>query len=187
MLYSNPEKFDIIDILSMRDSQRARYLTTDSTQSFDYGEGLNLPNYNKHRDHDIRLESAFCAVKGLLEIELYPAHKKKLLSDCIWIITEVDGKYKTRFRSEGAINESNQKNLRHEHVFERQFIVDELLSNPSDYEKILLQAVACVVTKEEHERLTSATNKDKNLQGWDRYKFTNIKVFDLLEQIEYKV
>jgi len=44
-----------------------------------------------------------------------------------------------------------------------------------------------MVTKEEHKKLTLATRENKNLQGWDRYKFTNLKVYDLLNQIEFKV
>jgi len=148
---------------------------------------LNLPSYKKHKDHNIRLESAYLAVKVLLETNLYPAHKKELLSICIWKITEADGKYKTRFMSENAINEFNQKNLQHEHVVERQFLVNELLNNPSDYKNTLSKALACIVTKEEHKKLTFATKENKNLQGWKRYKFIGIKVFDLLEQIELKV
>ena len=148
---------------------------------------MNLPKYKKHKDHDERLKSAYLAVKVLLETDLYLSHKKELLSICIWKITEVDGKYTTRYMSEGAITENNKKNLNHEHVVERQFIINELLNNPSDYETILSKAIGCTVTKDEHKELTFITKQNVGIQGWDRYKFINLKVFDLSKQEQLKV
>lgn len=69
---------------------------------------------------------------------------------------------------------------------ERKYLVNELLNNPKDYKKILNQAVACIVTKDEHKILT-AYSRDNNVQGWERYKKANIKVFDLLNQLELRL
>ena len=51
------------------------------------------PEYKKHKDHEKKIKSAITAIKAILPLELYLAHKKELLSICIWKITEADGKY----------------------------------------------------------------------------------------------
>ena len=100
---------------------------------------------------------------------------KELLSILIWKITESNGKYKLRFVSENALIEKSKKNLIHEHVYERAKLVNELLANPSMANDILVNAVACLVTVEDHKALSDV---DKSLHGWDRYKAAGIKVFD---------
>jgi len=150
--------------------------------------GVILYEYTKHRDHAERIRSAYLAIKAILDLDLYKQHKRDLLDICIWKITEVDGKDKTRYRSLEALNEKNSRNLQHEHVFEKSFLIDMLLDNKDDYEHILEKAVACMVTKEEHERLTRISREYKgkiDLQGWARYKMAKIRVYDLLEKKEF--
>ena len=98
---------------------------------------MNLPEYSKHKDHDEIIASAYLAVKTILHTPLYPRHKRDLIDICIWKISEVDGKYRTRFMSLGAVQDYMRGDLRHEHVVERKKLVDELIDNPDDYEKIL--------------------------------------------------
>jgi len=141
---------------------------------------MELPAYKKHKDHDEIIRSAYTAVKAILSLELYPAHKRELLDICIWKISEVDGKYKTRYRSIGALQEMDVRNLRHEHVEERKELIYRLIEDPDNYESILNDIVACIVTKEEHEQLHR-----QNKKGWDRYKAAKIKVFDLINRSEF--
>jgi len=133
------------------------------------------PTYVKHKDHEVRIHSAVTAIEAILPLDLYPSHKKELLSVCIWKITEADGKAKVRYWSEGAIENNNSK-LQHEHVHERQELIARLLSGEA-VNSVVADAVACIVTKEEHTKLGSASN-----HGWQRYKDTGIRVYDAKEQ-----
>lgn len=141
---------------------------------------IELPEYREHKDHQAIIDSAYHAAKSILGLDLYPAHKRELLDICIWKITEVDGKYKTRYRSIGALGESTQGNLQHEHVFEKKKLITDLIDQPENYKTILDTAVACVVTKNEHKLLTAISREDKTLHGWDRYQVANIAVYDLV-------
>lgn len=144
-----------------------------------------LPEYKKHKDFDKRIKSAYLAISEILKLDLYFSHKKELLSTCIWKITEANGKYSTRFISEKALEQiKNKSNIQHEHVFERKYLIEKLLETPSLSEETLNNAIACLVTKDEHKLLTNISKN--NLQGWDRYIEANIKVYDLINQCEYK-
>jgi len=141
---------------------------------------MNLPKFIQHKDRDIRKASAFNAVQAILPLDLYVPHKRELLKVCIWKITEANGKYKTRYRSIGALNENNSGNLQHEHVVEMKSLIDRLLNEPTNYSEILNDAIACVVTKEEHSKLTKVSRESDNLNGWSRYKKAGIIAFDLV-------
>lgn len=131
------------------------------------------PKYIIHKDHDKRINSAILAIKAIVPLDLYPAHKRDLISLCIWKITEADGKLKVRYRSEGALNSKISKTkLQHEHVHQRKKLIDRLL-NGEDVETVIADAVACLVTKEEHQIL----DKSKS-NGWKRYKESGIRVYD---------
>ncbi len=138
---------------------------------------MNFPKYTPHKDRCIRINSAYTAIQAILFLDLYPVHKRELLDVCIWKITEADGKFNTRFRSIGTLDE---KSLRHEHVVERKSIIDRLLLEPDNYYEILNDAIACIVSKDEHDKLTAISKKNRNLSGWERYKAADIRVFDLL-------
>lgn len=128
-------------------------------------------SYKKHPSREYRIESSICAIRAILPLDILEAHKRELLSVCIWKITEADGKWNVRFRSEKALTES--PNLRHEHVFERKELIDRLLSEES-IESVIRDAKACIVTQEEHIALSKQSGS-----GWDRYRGAKIKVFDL--------
>ena len=134
-----------------------------------------MPVYKKHKDREKRLSSAITAINALLPLDLYAAHKKELLGICIWKITEADGKTKVRYWSEGAIG-SDKSSLQHEHVHERKELILRLLSG--EYIDIVIKdAVACMVTKEEHRRLGQSGKS-----GWNRYKDAGIRVYDSKKQ-----
>jgi len=136
---------------------------------------MNMPVYKQHKDREQRILSAATAINALLPLELYAAHKKELLGTCIWKITEADGKTKVRYWSEGAIG-SDKRSLQHEHVHERRELIHRLLSG-EPVEIVIKDAVACMVTKEEHRRLGLS-----NESGWLRYKDSGIQVYDSKKQ-----
>lgn len=140
---------------------------------------MHLPVYKKHKDHDKIIESAHLAISALLPLNLYEKHKRELIDVCLWKITEVDGKYKTRYRSEGALHIKDIKMLHHEHVVEKYKVIDQLLENPEKMEEILALMYGCVVTRQEHALLTSISNKNPSLHGWCRYHTAGIRVYDL--------
>lgn len=118
-------------------------------------------------------ESATRLIKHLLgyrDDSLVLSQMKELLSTLIWKFTEADGKYSPEFISEGATTETNTKMLIHEHVYERRRLIERFLGG-EEPEAVLKDAIACVVTKDEH----SLLEKQKHLNGWERYLAAGIK------------
>ena len=134
------------------------------------------PLYVEHKDRAERIKSAVTAVEAILPLELYLAHKKELISVCIWKITEADGKSKVQFWSEEAIMDQGGK-LQHEHVYERKELISRLLSGES-VDSVVADAIACMVTKDEHLILSKS---DSN--GWQRYRDSGIRVYDSKAQL----
>jgi hypothetical protein len=136
---------------------------------------MNAKIYTPHKERDKRISSAVTAIIAILPLDLYSPHKKELLSTCIWKITEADGKFKVRYWSEGALI-APAKNLRHEHVFERKELIERLMSGES-VASVISDAIACIVTKDEHDLLSASAQS-----GWNRYHDCQIGVFDTQEQ-----
>jgi hypothetical protein len=68
--------------------------------------------------------------------------------------------------------------LRHEHVLTRKHLVQSLVAEPNRVEEILASSLACIVTKEEDERLRGVP---RNVEGWERYRRAEIAVWDAAE------
>lgn len=153
--------------------------------SIDIGK-MGIPEYVPHKDRDARIKSATTAIKVLVGLEILEFHKKELISVCLWKISEADGKYKTRFQSKAALN-AKKEQLRHDHVFERKSLIENIIDKPEEIDKILTNAIGCIVTKEEHSELTNVSREKPQLEGWQRYIEAGIKVFDLKEQKEVKL
>jgi hypothetical protein len=137
---------------------------------------MNSKKYIPHKDRDKRISSAVTAITALLPLDLYIPHKKELLSTCIWKITEADGKFKVRYWSEGALI-APVKQLRHEHVFERKELIERLMSG-ENIASVISDAIACIVTKDEHDLLSASAQS-----GWKRYHDCQIGVFDSRDQV----
>jgi hypothetical protein len=134
--------------------------------------------YQPHPERDRRRTSAvalaeFAASSGDLDAD----HRRKTLSLALWLATEADGKYNLRYRSAGAreLGPADRRLLRHEHVQTRKQLIDEITAHPSRTREIVLSALACVVTDDEHQRLTAVA---ENLQGWNRYIAAGVDVYD---------
>ncbi len=107
-------------------------------------------------------------------------HKKGVISLMIWMVTERYGKYNTRYRSEKTKEMICwNRGMRHEHINGRKGLICDMLKNPKKISVILENAIACVVTKEEHEILNKIDKNKPNLKGWERYKEAKIKVYDM--------
>ena len=136
-------------------------------------------NYRTHPDADERIRSATAAAKAIVRLDLYPAHKRELLSICIWKITEAApiSKYQTRYRSR-ATESAPESELAHDHVYQRKSLNDAMIKNPESVDQVLRTAVACVVTRSEHDALTRISREFPDLDGWERYKRAGIEIVD---------
>lgn len=101
------------------------------------------------------------------------------------IISEAHGKHSTRFRSKlvldlATYNPMNDTKIIHEHVFTRAHISKQILEYPDKINDLLDSVVACIVTKEEHSRLTAVGS----VEGWSRYSHANppVHVVDMCAQ-----
>lgn len=122
------------------------------------------------------IRSAKIAIRDILRMQILERHKRKLISTMIWKVTEAHGKWKTRYRSQGVLRHINAT-IQHEHVYRRKLLADELIASPECQEAILEKAVACVVTEEEHRKLSTIAG---NTIGWDRYRKARIAVYDMV-------
>lgn len=126
-------------------------------------------------DADKIIQSAKNAIAKILEMgeDALLEHRRALLSRMIWKITEAHGKYTTRYCSQSAQN--YQGKLEHEHVTARKVLIDRLMKDPMDVDRILEDAIACTVIAEEHKSLSRVS---ETVCGWDRYKQAKIQVID---------
>lgn len=85
--------------------------------------------------------------------------------------------FEKAIKQEGRLSKSQLvKGLRHEHVWPRKFLVQEILA-AKDRSMVLAalnRAVACVVTKDEE--LLHGLKRFGN--GWDRYREAKLRVWD---------
>lgn len=79
---------------------------------------------------------------------------------------------------------ARSRELRHEHVFERAKLVEELLKHPEKADEIADLAVACTVTRTEHNSLAAVCRLNPQLSGWARYQAAGIKVYDMSTGLE---
>jgi len=141
---------------------------------------MNIATWSPHKDSERRKESAIALATAVLQSRsiMYPAHIREVLSIAIWKFTECDGKYTTRYRSEGAMFAKSNA-VHHEHVVTRKSLVDRLLSVPCDMPSVFADAIGCVVLRSEHALLAAVEKSDPSLSGWDRYREAGIVVWDL--------
>jgi hypothetical protein len=103
------------------------------------------------------------------------AHYRAVIDTLLWKFTEADGKFNTRFRTQGAMKCDDKRKLRHEHVYQRRKMIDELVkAKPEEVDSILKRAIGCTITDDEHDRLKSFDYE----YGWKRYQKARLVVID---------
>ena len=88
---------------------------------------MDYPTYKEHAQKERYLRSIKNNIIALLAADSEERHKRDLLDICIWQITEIDGKYNTRYRSEGAMDKKNWHEVQHEHVYQRKNLIERIL------------------------------------------------------------
>lgn len=129
------------------------------------------------------LESATTLVEATLALNILEWHKRDVINGMLWSITQARGKYTTRFRSTAACNAPAGTQLQHEHVITRKELTDAILREPHRARELLSAAIGCVVTTDEHKRLTQITRQQPHLHGWERYTAAGIDIVDTDETI----
>lgn len=136
--------------------------------------------YARHNDADLRLASARLLADAIARSAADEAHKRELLHICLWKVTEAEGtKYNVRFRSVQSLDAPKDR-LEHDHVFQRNRLVDRMLAEPDRAGDIALEAVGCVVTAQEHKKLSALSSQRLELDGWARYATAEIRVIDTM-------
>lgn len=134
--------------------------------------------YSKRVDFDMRLADVRKVISTLLQLDINLPLKKRLLVHSVWEVTKLSGDFKGRYRSKGVL--VNGVEIQRDHVVQKARIVERLLASPDQVDTILGEVVHCVVTKEEHERLTAYSRMNPDVDGWERYKGAGVEVLDML-------
>ena len=96
--------------------------------------------WSPHPEVGRRKESAKAVIRSLLALGdvLHPKHRRRFLSNCLWQISEAEGrsKYDLRFRSRDSLT-APRRVWRHEHVYRRKPMVLELINRPDEIENIV--------------------------------------------------
>ncbi len=135
---------------------------------------INKKPWEPRGDRQEKLESATRLAKLVVKARgLHPAHRRHVLSIAIWKATEADSKMNPRFRSRGVMKGAVGILVNHEHVVTRKFLIDAMLAAPGQVQEIMDLAIGCLVTRDEHRRLSKAGG-----WGWSRYINGNVAVVD---------
>jgi hypothetical protein len=138
-----------------------------------------MAGFKAHKHAEARRRSAVHLIKLLLQGDpaILRVHRAEAMSVALWKFTEADGKHNTSYCSQQALAATKAERI-HEHVFQRALMINELLENPNDVDRILQQALGCLVTRQEHAFLENY----KHLYGWERYSRAGITVVDMRTQ-----
>jgi hypothetical protein len=138
------------------------------------------------------VESALIMAQAILDSNALPNHKRDFLRGCVWLVTEANGKYDVPYWSEGVYmlvqthgdikSALRHGRIQHEHVYPRKHIAEQIMNDPTCLRDVMLkQSVACLVTKEEHDKLKNTND------GFARYKLAGIRVWDVQAQDWYSL
>lgn len=142
--------------------------------------------YKERENKKDLLDEIYVFTEAILELEnVAEKFKRQTLDKILWNVTELDVKYRCRYRSIDAYNsdeKTEDEKVQHEHVVTKKYLIQKMLDFPKLYKDILNIAVSCLVTKEEHKRLHKVEKEHKNegIEGWERYKKAKIKVKDMV-------
>lgn len=130
-------------------------------------------SFHERTDLNDRLTALKKVIVSLRDCNLPPDSKKRMLNHAIWEITKALGDFAPEFRSKGVLRGEIGTKIERDHVYKRKQIVAEILAN-KPLRRVLQRIVHCVVTKKEHTQLTRVPN---TVDGWLRYRYARIEVF----------
>ncbi len=101
--------------------------------------------------------------------------QKKMLNHAIWLVVESTGNFYSRFRSAGVLATPDAP-IQRDHIYPRKQLVGEALANEIDLADIVQRAQCCIVTKDEHVRLSKIST---TVQGHERYRLAEVEIHDM--------
>jgi hypothetical protein len=136
----------------------------------------------KHRDPYFapadakqRLQEAVQLLSTLRDMPLHEKTKKKMLNHAIWLVVESTGNFYSKFRSAGVLAALDVP-IQRDHIYPRKQLVREVLANEIDLAEIVQRAQCCIVTKDEHDRLSKIST---TAQGRERYRLAEVEIHDM--------
>jgi hypothetical protein len=137
--------------------------------------------YKSSPERDEKLRFCVAVLEKILEIPGSPELKEELFRSIVWLVSEIDGKYTTRFRSRAAL-EAPAGSVQHEHVVPMRKLWEIVVQKCMGPAQLLPLVAACVVTRDEHRKLTAYDRSSDGQFGWMRYSQCQIPVVDMLEK-----
>lgn len=136
-----------------------------------------------HDLEDVRAGLLALVEAAINHDEVPSGETRRLLGEwLLWKWTESagnPGKYDLRYASPAAADRlpaKGRSGLRHEHVFPRHLLADEILAQPHKAASLLRnKGVACVVTAEERKAVKASSKR-----GWQRFAGAEVEVIDRL-------
>ena len=128
---------------------------------------LPSPNEEEH------LADVETLIRDLQRIKINPRVQKMMLDRAIWLIVELTGNFYSRYRSVEVITKPGAR-IQRDHIYTRKALVAELQAGASNVRSIIDRASCCIVTKDEHDRLSKVP---KSVVGWERYRAAVPPVF----------
>lgn len=133
--------------------------------------------YRAHRDEDKRIAELCRLADEIRRCQISESLKKKFLKNVVWEMTIITKSFTGRFRSAAVISEAGQK-IQRDHVIRKESLVSRLLTSAERTPDILSDGIHCIVTEDEHKRLTAFDKSKPSVHGWARYKECGIEAFD---------
>jgi hypothetical protein len=104
----------------------------------DYYKKLAAPYRRASRTTEVTRSAKNLAKLVLGSDDIILPHKKRVLSEVLWFLSEADGKYSTRFRSVEVVSLATEEptsdvRIQHEHVCPRASVSAKLLANVQFY------------------------------------------------------
>ena len=97
--------------------------------------------YRPRPDREDRVGAILSDMGVVLQAPFSDRFRKRMVDQLLWDLTEVDGKFGCRYRSQGVLENDDRESIYHEHVFTRQKMIVEILGNPGRSREIAQRAV----------------------------------------------
>jgi hypothetical protein len=131
--------------------------------------------FRPRADLSQRLTDIVTVLAAIRPLEIHPATKREMLDRALWLVAELSGDFAPRHRSDGVLRTLGVK-IQRDHVFPRSNLIADILNGQEPLQQIVERAVCCLVTEDEHRRLSLAPPE---AVGWDRYRIAEVEVRDM--------
>ena len=126
-------------------------------------------------DLDQRLAEIVMVIAAIRTLEIHAVTKREMIDRALWLVAELSGNFSPRYRSDSALRMLGAK-IQRDHVFPRSTLIALILEGKEPLRDIIDRAVCCLVTVEEHSRLSIAPPE---VIGWERYRFADVIIRDM--------